>query len=224
MMANILLPAFLLLCQSLLLFFLSRKNTDNLFYLFQKIFHSKKIVYILIFLIFLPGTIVHEFSHFFAAMVLFLPVKDIQIIPKIEEKRIKLGHVLYVKKDFLRGVLVGIAPFFGAILFFFFLSYFNLFPNKILGLNIVLIYLIFAVSSVMFSSKQDLVDIVYLLPFFLFLTIVFYVFQPSFNFISIPKNFLQGLQFFLTNVNFYLFISTLIHLSLILIFRLIFKP
>jgi hypothetical protein len=113
----------------------------------------------------------------------------------------------------LRGILVGIAPFFGALFLFFGLSFFSLFPNKNLGLNIALIYLIFTVSSLMFSSKQDLVDIGYLIPFILFLLIIVYIFQPftpSFN-LSYFKNIIASLEFFLTNVNYYLFLSILIH-------------
>jgi len=217
---NLLILIILLFLQAITIFFLSRKNFNHFFYLFRKFFHNEKTVYVLVSLVFLPGTIIHEFSHFFAAMILFLPVKDIQIFPKFEEGQIKLGHVLYVKKDFLRGILVGIAPFFGALLFFFVLSFFNLFPNKNLGLNIALIYLIFTISSVMFFSKQDLVDVVYLIPFVLFLLILGYIFQPflpSFNLSHINKIF-TGLEFFLTNVNQYFFFSIIIHLFLILIF------
>jgi len=220
MTQNLLFLITLLFIQSLTIFFLSRKNFNNFFYLFRRIFKNEKTVYALVSLLFLPGTIIHEFSHFFAAMILFLPVKDIQIFPKFEEGQIKLGHVLYVKKDFLRGILVGIAPFFGALLFFFILGIFKLFPNKILGLNIALIYLIFTVSSVMFSSKQDLVDIVYLIPLLVFLAGIYYVFQPLINlsFFDRLKEIINGLRFFLEKVNFYLFISIIIHLFLMGIF------
>jgi len=228
MTQNLFLLTTLLFIQSTTIFFLSRQNIKQLFFIFKKIpSHKKnyhqKTIYKIISLIFLPGTIIHELSHFFAAIVLFLPVKDIQIFPKFEDGQIKLGHVLYVKKDFLRGILVGAAPFFGALFLFFTLSFFNLFPNKSLGLNIFLIYLIFTVSSLMFSSKQDLVDIGYLIPFFLFLLIIGYIFQPfipSFN-LSYFKNIIAGLEFFLTNVNYYLFLSILIHVFLMGIFLLV---
>ena len=223
MTQNIFLLIALLFIQTITIFFLSRKNFNHFFYFFRKFFHNENTVYTLISLIFLPGTIIHEFSHFFAAMILFLPVKDIQIFPKFEEGQIKLGHVLYIKKDFLRGILVGIAPFFGALLFFFGLSFFNLFPNKNLGLNIALIYLIFTVSSVMFSSKQDLVDIGYLIPFLLFLLIIGYIFQPILPSINLSyfKNIIASLEFFLTNVNYYLFLSIMIHLFLIATFSFV---
>jgi len=210
----------LLFIQSLTIFFLSRKNFNNFFYLFQRFFKNKKTVYALVSLLFLPGTIIHEFSHFFAAMILFLPVKDIKIFPEFEDRQIKLGHVLYVKKDFLRGILVGIAPFFGALLFFFGLSFFDLFPNNNLGINIALIYLIFTVSSVMFSSKQDLVDIVYLIPLIIFLSIIIYLFQPFLPSFNIPHSnkIFTGLEFFLINVNYYLFLSIIIHVFLTIIF------
>ena len=123
----------------------------------------------------------------------------------------------------MRGILVGVAHFFGALFLFFGLSFFNLFPNKNLGLNITLTYLIFTFSSLMFSSKQDLVDIGYLIPFILFLLIIGYIFQPfipSFN-LSYFKNIIAGLEFFLTNVNYYLFLSILIYLFLITVFSFV---
>jgi hypothetical protein len=228
MFKNFLFLTSLFFTQSVTIFFLSRYNMKEFFFLFKKILSHQKIphqktIYKTISLVFLPGTIIHELSHFFAAMILFLPVKDIQIFPKFEDNQIKLGHVLYVKKDFLRGILVGIAPFFGALLFFFILGFFKLFPNGNLGLNIVLIYLIFTVSSLMFSSKQDLVDIGYLIPFILFLLIIGYIFQPFIPSFNLPyfKNIIAGLEFFLTNVNYYLFLSILIHLFLIVLFSFV---
>jgi hypothetical protein len=225
MTQNLFLLMALLFIQAITIFFLSRKNFNNFFHFFRKFFHNENTVYALVSLVFLPGTIIHELSHFFAAIVLFLPVKDIQIFPKFEDGQIKLGHVLYVKKDFLRGILVGVAPFFGALFLFFGLSFFNLFPNENLGLNIFLIYLIFTVSSVMFSSKQDLVDIIYVIPLIIFLLIIGYIFQPLIPSFKLPylKNIIAGLEFFLTNVNYYLFLSILIHLFLITIFSFVNK-
>ena len=223
MTQNIFLLIALLFIQGITIFFLSRKNFSHFFHFFRKFFHNQNTVYTLISLIFLPGTIIHEFSHFFTAMFLFLPVKEIRIFPQFENNQIKLGHVLYVKKDFLRGILVGVAPFFGALFLFFGLSFFNLFPNKNLGINVALIYLIFTVSSLMFSSKQDLVDIGYLIPFLLFLLIIGYIFQPFIPSFNLPyfKNIIAGLEFFLTNVNYYLFLSILIHVLLMGIFFLV---
>jgi hypothetical protein len=68
-----------------------------------------------------------------------------------------------------------------------------------------------------------LVDIGYLIPFILFLLIIGYIFQPfipSFN-LSYFKNIIVGLEFFLTNVNYYLFLSILIHVFLMGIFFLV---
>ena len=110
--------------QILIIFFISRKTTLLFFSIFNRIFRNAKLSFLSITLIFFPGTIIHELSHYFSAVILFLNVKDIKIFPEFKDNQIKLGHVLYHKKDFLRGILVGIAPFFGALLFFFFISYF----------------------------------------------------------------------------------------------------
>ncbi len=108
--------------------------------------------------LFLSGTIIQELSHFCIAIILFLPMKEIRIFPQIENQSIKLEMVYYIKKDFLRGLLVRIAPLFGAILFFLTISH--------LCLNLLLYYLIFNVSTIMFSSKKDLEDLLSFNPIF----------------------------------------------------------
>lgn len=211
---------FLLFFQSIIIFFITKKNIDNIFYFLRKIFNDEKTTNIILSLLFFPGTIVHEFSHFFAAIVLFLNVRGIEIFPKFEKDQIKLGTVLYEKKDPIRGVLVGIAPFFGALLVFFVISYFNLFPSNNLGLNIALFYLIFTISSVMFSSKQDLVDLIYLIPFILIFFLVVYLFDIKIN-ISIKNQLIiNWLKLFLEKTNYMLFLSLLIHLLIFVLFSI----
>ena len=62
-------------------------------------------------LLYFPGTAVHEMSHLVMAMILNLKVRDISLLPKIRGNTIKLGTVTYEKKDVVRGLIVGIAPF-----------------------------------------------------------------------------------------------------------------
>lgn len=203
-----------------LIYLLSLKNVQSLYLLFLKITKNQKLTYTLLSLLFFPGTIIHEFSHFFAAIFLFLNVRGIQIFPKFENNQIKLGTVLYEKKDPIRGVLVGIAPLFGAFLLFFSLSYFNIFPNNNLGLNIAIIYLIFSISSTMFSSKQDLVDLIYIIPFILILSLNLYIFDIKIN-VSIKNQLLINyFSLFLEKTNYMLFISLLIHLIIYFLIQL----
>jgi hypothetical protein len=196
----------------LVLYFASRHTINEIFYFFYCLIGNKKISFWLISIIFFPGTLIHELSHFFLAMILFLPLVGLDIFPKFEGQSIKLGSVHYVKKDFLRGFIVGIAPFFGAILFFWLISH--------LPMNLFSYYLIFVVSSTMFSSKKDLEDLLYLIPLTLIIAAIFYVFNVS------PIPFLDQLTSnktlikFIDTINHYLFVSLMINLLIFGILRL----
>jgi len=168
---------------------------------------------------FLPGTILHEFSHFFMAIILFLPVHKIQILPEFEKNYIKLGKVLYEKKDVIRGVIVGIAPLLGAMLFFWFLSIFHLFPQQNIWLSILLGYVVFSVSTSMFSSKQDLIDLVYIIPFIALFWAIIYLFNINLSFIIQNRTFIRNIQEFFYNVRFYLVFSLIIHGIVIIVLK-----
>lgn len=217
---NIYFTPILFFLQILLIFFLSRKTTNYLFHFFNRLFKNKKISYLLITLIFFPGTIIHELSHYFCALILFLNVKEIKIFPEFKNNQIKLGHVLYYKKDFVRGLIVGLAPFFGALFFFFFISYFQLFPTSNFWQNFLFGYLIFAVSSTMFSSKQDLVDAVYIIPLILIIVSVFYVFDIKVDTIIQNEKLIQFFLNLFSKINIFLFITIVIHLMVIILLNL----
>jgi len=203
----------------IVLFFLSRQTTNEIFYFLRIFIKSDSIIFGLVSFFFLPGTILHEFSHFFMAIILFLPVHKIQILPEFEKNYIKLGKVLYEKKDVIRGVIVGIAPLFGAMLFFWFLSIFHLFPQPNIWLTILLGYIIFSVSSAMFSSKQDLIDLMYVVPFIAVFAAVVYIFNINFNFILQNHTLIRNIQDFFYNVRFYILLSLAIHGIVILILK-----
>jgi len=216
----------ILFLQTIALFFVSRHSTNQLFQFLRIFIKNEKWVFAIVSFLYLPGTILHEMAHFFAAMALFLKVKDISIFPEFKKDYIKLGSVLYEKRDIVRSFLVGIAPFFAGIFFFYYLSIFKLFPSTYLLQNLLFSYLIFAVSSTMFSSKQDVIDFIFIIPFVIFGAGIIYIFQIDFTFILKNKNVVKNLLQFLKEVNFYLFVSLIINLGLILtlkLIRLIFK-
>jgi hypothetical protein len=196
----------------ILIYFLSRQVINEIFYFFNHFIKNKKIIFLLISIFFFPGTVLHELSHFFLAMILFLPVVGLEIFPKFEGQSIKLGTVHYIKKDFLRGFIVGIAPFFGAMLFFWLISY--------LPANIFSYYLIFVVSSTMFSSKKDIEDLLYLIPLILIIAGIFYILNIS------PSQFLDQFAInkvlieFINKINQYLIISLVINFFLFGILKL----
>jgi hypothetical protein len=212
---------FFLIVQIILIFFLSRLSTNQIFYFLRRFIKNEKIIFSFVSIFYLPGTALHEIAHFFAVTILFLKVKEVKIFPEFKKDYIKLGSVLYEKKDFVRGFLVGISPFFAALFFFYFISVFKLFPSSNFLQNFFFAYIIFVVSSTMFSSKQDLVDFVFIIPFIILVVGVLYIFQIDLNFILNDQKILNNLLNFLKEVNFYLFVSLILNASSIIILRLI---
>jgi len=179
------------------IYIVSRLILKELFILLRKFFQSDFVVFSLISLLFLPGTIIHESAHFITALLLILPVKSMTVFPKWDENEIKLGEVLFIKKDFLRAILVGVAPVFFGIGILFSLFYFHIYPANNIGLNIFYAYLIFSISANMFSSKQDLKDLLLIIPVILLLIIIFYVFNIKIN--------MNSLNVIMNNINRYIF-------------------
>jgi len=179
------------------IYIVSRLILKELFILLRKFFQSDFIVFSLVSLLFLPGTIIHESAHFITALLLILPVKSMTVFPKWDENEIKLGEVLFIKKDFLRAILVGVAPVFFGIGILFSLFYFHIYPANNIGLNIFYAYLIFSISANMFSSKQDLKDLLLIIPVILLLIIIFYVFNIKIN--------MNSLNVIMNNINRYIF-------------------
>jgi hypothetical protein len=68
--------------------------------------------------IFLPGTIIHELSHWIVAEILQVRTGEITIFPDDDENSNtqKLGSVATEKTDPFRGFLIGLAPFISGLL------------------------------------------------------------------------------------------------------------
>lgn len=218
---SLLIPSFFF--QIILLYFISRKTINNLFHLLRTFLKNDHLVFSLISIIFFPGTVVHELAHFFTAIILFLRVHSLSIFPKWERNEIKLGTVLYEKKDFVRGVLVGIAPIFSGIFFLWAIAAFNIFPSDNIFFNLLIIYLIFTVSSMMFSSKRDLIDLIYIIPFLVILYGFIYIFDIKLDFIFHNQSLEEALFNFLKQVNMFLLISIGVNLTLLFFLFLVKK-
>lgn len=135
---------------------------------------SKKMSIIIYSFIMLPGVIIHELSHFFAALITGVRTGNITIFPsfnqELDESRIALGSVKIAKTDFIRGSFIGAAPFFVGCIILFSLTAYILYPdNPQLTTEITLphnwqpktwqlatwIYTSFVIGNTMFSSKED---------------------------------------------------------------------
>ncbi|MBF8250153.1 MAG: hypothetical protein HW400_754, partial [Candidatus Levybacteria bacterium] len=96
----------LLFVEIIILFLLSRLVNKTL---------SKFLSINLLSFIFLPGIIVHELSHLFVAMILFVPVGEMEFVPKKHGNSVKLGSVEIAKTDPIRRSLIGFAPVFAGL-------------------------------------------------------------------------------------------------------------
>lgn len=208
----------ILFVQLIILYPVIQRSIYDIFRLTYVFTRSKDASFALIAVIFLPGTIIHEMSHFIAAMLLLLPVGEVQIMPEWHDNKIRFGKVTYAKADVVRSVLVGIAPVFGAIGLFIFIYLFHLFPSGNIWLTAAGGYLLFSVTANMFSSKQDLVDLIYIIPVVLILGIIWYLSGVSVQ-VNIPVAFSKGATSVLQFVNFCITISLAVHIAIILFIR-----
>lgn len=149
----------------LVLFFTSRFIFQALFFFFYKIFRKKEWAAIPVFILFFPGVVLHELSHFLVAEILLVKTHDFVIAPKIEHGNFRMGSVEISRTDIFRSFLIGIAPVVLGLLVMLgvLFSYINflhpeLFYASFLNIlkTVLIIYVIFFIANTMFSSKKDM--------------------------------------------------------------------
>lgn len=217
---------FFLIGQLTLIYLCSRITLNEMYYFLRGRIRNERFILSLISVFFLPGTVIHEMSHFFMATVLMLRVRGMAIFPIFEKEHIKLGSVLYEKKDVVRGILVGIAPLLVGLLVFFLVDAAKIFPSPNLLINLVIGYFIFTVSSTMFSSKQDLIDIIFIIPLGIIVSGAVYIFNIRMDQILGNERIISSFDSFAKKTNSFLLYSLIINVSLIIFFkslRFIFK-
>ena len=144
-------------------------------------------------LIFMPGVIIHELSHFLVAVILFVPVGNMEFSPKKSADGVRLGSVEIGKTDPIRRSIIGFAPVFVGLMIvlgivYFFTSNFLFFKDKdyyiLIAAIVAIVYLLFAISNTMFSSKRDMEGTVEILITLLLIFIAAYAigFRPDLSF------------------------------------------
>ena len=128
-------------------------------------------------LLFFPGVLLHEASHYLMAKILGVPTGKVSLIPQsMEGNRLRLGYVETGKTDLLRDALIGAAPLLSGGAF---VAYVGIFRLSLLAVWEALtagnldatlaalsasvhapdfwlwFYLMVAVSSTMFPSQAD---------------------------------------------------------------------
>jgi hypothetical protein len=124
-------------------------------------------------LLFFPGVLIHETSHFLMARLLGVRTAGFSLIPQpLPDGRLQLGYVETTSTDFIRDALIGIAPLLAGSAF---VAYVALVPLRISTFSMedystwwntlaashtrpdfwLWFYLLFAVSSTMLPSASD---------------------------------------------------------------------
>lgn len=128
-------------------------------------------------ILFFPGVILHEFSHFVMAKLLFVRTRNFSVIPKMmPQGYLRMGYVEVAQTDIVRDSLIGAAPLilgnlvvaYIAIYRMHLIPLWDVLRNGQMGLfwlGITLLpnvkdfalwfYLTFAVSSTMLPSQSD---------------------------------------------------------------------
>jgi len=145
--------------------------------IFLLITHQPEISMALFSLLFLPGVLLHEFSHFLMAHLLGVRTGRFSLIPKkLAGGKLQLGYVETASTDFARDALIGAAPLIAGGIFVAFSGISRLELNT-LWVNLVQgqagtfrealkatasqpdfwiwFYLTFTVSSTMMPSSSD---------------------------------------------------------------------
>lgn len=140
------------------LYLLSRKISQNIYLVFLKVFKNRRISIYFFSLLFLPGTIIHELSHFFAALFTLVPIAGVDLMPRIEGDNVQLGSVRVAKTDLLRSAIISFAPFVVGITLMlagsWYILQYNLYADWII--IAITVYFIFQISNTMFLSRSDL--------------------------------------------------------------------
>ncbi len=92
------------------LLLLSRVLTRTLSSLLYTVFKKESMTIMLLAILFLPGVIIHELSHFLVATILFVKTGTIEFMPVVRGGVVKLGSVEVAHTDPIRRLLIGIAP------------------------------------------------------------------------------------------------------------------
>lgn len=149
-------------------------------------FGSTKLGIIFYSIIFLPGTIIHELSHWVVAEVLQVRTGAITIFPDLDEDSLegsqRLGSVAMVSSDPFRGFLIGLAPFISGLAILAVLgrllstSFSADYPLWQIAL---IIYGIMVIGNSMMISESDRRTWPFIIIFFLLIIILISRYYPS---------------------------------------------
>ncbi|MBP9687290.1 hypothetical protein KBD68_01380 [Candidatus Woesebacteria bacterium] len=107
-------------------------------------------------LLYFPGTLLHELSHYLAARLFRVPVLSFSIFPRITTTGIIFGQVSIQRVDPFRRALVAIAPLvIGAVLLYGALQWIIRF-GQFNAPTAIVCYIALCLLNMMIPSRQDI--------------------------------------------------------------------
>lgn len=191
----------------LVLYLTYRKMTAELSRLIHRLGGSQNVLIWIWSVIFLPGTIIHEVSHFLAASATGTRTGKVEIFPEFIEdileeeqggKRVALGYVQTARMNPLQGFLVGIAPLISGLALLVWLA--GLMQTSYSASNSLQLalqgYLFFVISNSFFPSWPDISQTLPLIIFTMILALLawFFGFQLMLGTSSFIWNLLDFLS------------------------------
>lgn len=178
-------------------------------------------------IIFLPGTVIHEMSHFIFAMLTGARTGKIEIFPRFLEEEwesegkssgVTMGYVQTQKLNLIQGFLVGTAPFVVGIILLIWLSISirSSYESSNIYTLILQGYLFFTVSNSFFPSWADIKQVIPLTV----VVLVFIIFGwlVGFNFAYTPNSQIISISEIISSV---FFLSTLLNALFVLLLWLV---
>lgn len=148
------------------LFLTQRRMTLSLSRLIHRLGGNQNLLIWFWSLVFLPGTIIHEISHFLVAAATGARTGNIEIFPefiddfleKKERHGVALGSVQVARMNPLQGFLVGLAPFLsGMVLLIWLASLMRVnYSTQNISVLSLQIYLFFVIANSFFPSWTDI--------------------------------------------------------------------
>src|SRR4051812_26423996 len=95
------------LLEIICLYFFSKLLIQSIAQIVYSKTHSHKAIVYVLAVLFLPGTIIHELAHAITAGVMLVHVGEIEFVPQITERGVKLGSAQIGVTDPIRRSLIG---------------------------------------------------------------------------------------------------------------------
>lgn len=179
------------------------------------LFHSTKPGIYLYSLLVLPGTILHELSHWLMAEILQVRTGTITVLPELtgQGREERLGSVATAKSDPFRGFFIGVAPFITGIFLLLVLGQLllTLWDQGAVWWQLALIiYSVMVLGNSMLISRADRATWPFIFLFLLLLLFLRYYFA-----LPLPETLVNSLGRSLMSLNWVLGLTAVFNLVMI---------